>query len=110
VPEAVTEPRFTRGQKWAGWLSVGASIATIISLFLAFGGSSSSSVQPVAYPANVQANFLNACEANSQVTRCTCLLDFFQANVPLTRFEQDDALVNQGQTPPDVVSAENACP
>lgn len=114
VPEAVTEPRFTRGQKWATWLGAGASLATILSLFLAYGGSSSSSTQQppsqsTQYPAQIQANFLNSCEVNSTVVRCSCFLGFFESNISLARFEQDDALVTQGQTPADVVNAENAC-
>ncbi len=55
-------------------------------------------------------NFLNGCEMSASVAQCSCLLGFFEANVPLARFGQDDALAAQGQVTADLRDAENACP
>lgn len=109
VQEGVRQPRFSRRQKWAGGLSVAASIATILTLLLTLGGSSSSTQQPASYPVNVQSNFLNSCEQSATVAQCSCALSFFEASVPLGRFEQDELLVEQGQVPGDVTAAKFTC-
>ena len=109
------EPRFTRRQRFAAGLGTAASIATILTLLLTFGGSSTSS-QPSAptpqaqgYPASVQSDFLDTCETGSPVAQCTCFLNFYEANVPLARFEQDEAIARQGQFTADNADAQDAC-
>jgi hypothetical protein len=96
-----------------------ASIATILTLFITLGQSSSSSTTPpstpsttqAAFPANVDKNYLSSCEqsSNGNATFCQCTLNWFQTNVTLTQFLADEDELNNGQTPPDVTNAENAC-
>ena len=109
----------TRRAKISGALGVAASVATILGFFATAGGSSSPAAAPAAasspaasvpgYPQNVQDNYLNGCEVNAPVQSCQCTLDWFQANVSLARFEQDNAEAAQGQVPADLSSAIAAC-
>jgi hypothetical protein len=96
-----------------------ASIATILTLFLTLGQSSSSSTTPpaevsttqAAYPANVDQNYLSSCEqtSNGNVAYCQCTLNWFQDNVAYTQFLADEDMLSNGQTPADLTEAENAC-
>jgi hypothetical protein len=121
--------RGSRRKKLGGALGAAASVATILTLFLTIGqnnhtsggspggssggspgGSSGATTQPqAAYPVNIQTNWLNSCEVDSTVATCECGLTWFEQNVPLQRFEQDQAEFNQGTEPADLVSARQAC-
>ena len=117
--------RGSRRKKLGGALGAAASVATILTLFLTVGqnnhtsggspggssgGSSGGTTQTqAAYPVNIQTNWLNSCEVNSTVATCECGLTWFEQNVPLQRFEQDQAEFNQGTEPADLVSARQAC-
>jgi hypothetical protein len=121
--------RGSRRKKLGGALGAAASVATILTLFLTIGqnhsspgGSSggspggSSGGSPggttqtqAAYPVNIQTNWLNSCEVDSTVATCQCGLTWFEQNVPLQQFEQDQAEFNQGTEPTDLVEARQAC-
>lgn len=63
-----------------------------------------------AYPANVQANFLNSCEANGgDVSSCGCALNWFESHKSLTQFMADEDQVNSGAIPSDVTQAMGSC-
>jgi hypothetical protein len=116
-------PRMSGKKKWTigGALTGAASIATILTLLITAGQSSSSQSQQgngqsqgdspaaVAYPVNIQTNFLNACEENGTQAACQCSLSWFEQHVSLQQFEQDDAEAGQGVTPSDLTLAEEAC-
>ena len=62
------------------------------------------------YPANVQSNFLNACEATGgDVSTCGCALKWFESHRSLTQFMADDDQANNGGTPSDMIKASAAC-
>jgi hypothetical protein len=117
-------PRMSGKKKWTigGALTGAASIATILTLLITAGQSSSSSQgqqgngqsqgdspATATYPVNIQTNFLNACEENGTQAACQCSLSWFEQHVSLQQFEQDDAEADQGITPPDLTLAEEAC-
>lgn len=63
-----------------------------------------------AYPASVQSNFLNSCEANGgAVSTCGCALNWFESHASLTQFMADEDQVNSGGTPPDAEKAIASC-
>jgi hypothetical protein len=63
-----------------------------------------------AYPANVQTNFLNACEGNGgSVSTCGCTLSWFESHRSLTQFMADEDAIYAGSVPADVTTAEAAC-
>lgn len=112
----------SRRAKISGALGAAASVATIVSFLATAGGTASPASSPspspaaaatagpvFAYPQNVQDNYLNGCEASASTVACQCTLDWFQSNIPLARFEQDDTLASQGETPADLASAVAAC-
>ena len=127
----MSEPQAGRGsrrKKLGGALGAAASVATILTLFLtigqnhgssggssggpaggASGGSGGTTQTQAAYPVNIQTNWLNSCEVDSTVATCQCGLTWFEQNVPLQRFEQDQAEFNQGTEPADLVEARQAC-
>jgi hypothetical protein len=100
-------------------LGTAASTATILTLFLTLGQSGSSPAAPptqvpttpVAYPANVDQNYLSSCEqtSNGNVAYCQCTLNWFQNNVTYTQFLADEDILSNGQTPADLTQAENSC-
>jgi hypothetical protein len=100
-------------RKWTiGGVLAGTASAVTILTFLASGNSPgpSSSQASDSYPVNVQANFLNACEASAPVSACQCTLTWFEGNVTLAQFEQDEATLEQtGQQPADLRDAVAAC-
>ena len=49
------------------------------------------SVAPVGYPADVRANFLEACSSESPMATCECMLNEFEANVSFSDFEALEA-------------------
>lgn len=62
------------------------------------------------YPVNVQTNYLNACEQRASASACGCTLNWFEQNITLAQFEQDEAsLEATGQEPADLQSAVSAC-
>jgi hypothetical protein len=84
--------------------AVGAAVAGLVLLLPGCGGSSS------VYPANVQSNYLNACESGGgSVAKCGCTLDWFQKHISLTQFQADEDEVNNGSVPDDMKSAVRAC-
>ena len=106
--------------KYVAALSVAASIATILTLFLTLGqpspnnspgtnGGGNATTSSSSYPVNVQTNFLNSCEANGSAQACQCTLSWLESNVSLTQFEQDEATAEQGSIPADLTSAAQAC-
>ena len=44
------------------------------------------SVAPIGYPADVRANFLQACSSESPMSTCECMLDELEANVSFSDF------------------------
>lgn len=96
--------RMTSGQK-AGLVAVVAVIiAAAIAIPLALSSSSKS------YPANVQNNFLNACEANSSAGRCQCMLQWTENHISFAEFSRDDtAMRNGGSAPGWLVTAATSC-
>ncbi|HEX4705308.1 MAG TPA: hypothetical protein VH352_24485 [Pseudonocardiaceae bacterium] len=112
----------TRKQKvtFGTALGIAASIATILTLFLTLGqeqpqqsntprGGAGTVTPANVYPANVQANFLNSCEASGPQSVCECSLSWFQNHVGIQQFEQDETDVNQGFQPADVANVQAAC-
>jgi hypothetical protein len=88
---------------WPRVLRTAGPLLATVALLAACGGSHS-------YPANVQANFLNACEANGgDVSSCGCALKWFESHRSLTQFMADDDQANNGGTPPDMLKASAAC-
>ena len=80
---------------------LGMMAATAIALG-ACGGSS--------YPANVQANFLNACEGNATQAQCTCLLSKVEGGTSLQTFtDAENAIENGGGTPSWLTADAAAC-
>lgn len=72
-----------------------------------FGGGGGSS-----YPANAQANFLNACEQSSSATvaKCGCALSWIEDNVSLADFQAGESAVTAGSSTPDwLYKAGQAC-
>ena len=63
------------------------------------------------YPANVQRNFLNSCEANGSVPRCDCVLSYLEAHVSLNTFKAADAAIDAGDTnyPSWLLKAASSC-
>lgn len=64
---------------------------------------------PVNYPVQVQTNFLNSCKGDSPQSVCQCSLSWFEQNVPVGQFQQDEAAIEQGGRPSDMVGVEQAC-
>lgn len=64
---------------------------------------------PVNYPLQVQTNFLNGCKSGSPSSVCQCSLSWFEQNVPVAQFQQDEAAIAQGGRPADMVGVEQAC-
>ena len=64
---------------------------------------------PVNYPLGVQTNFLNSCKGDSPQSVCQCSLSWFEQNVPVAQFQQDEAAIQQGSRPADMVGVEQAC-
>jgi hypothetical protein len=81
-----------------------AAALTTVGFALAACGSSS-------YPANVQTNFLNACETNGSLAYCDCTLSQVEAHVSLGTFQTADAAINAGDTnyPSWLLDAATAC-
>jgi hypothetical protein len=118
-------PGRTRRQKvtFGTALGVAASIATILTLFLTLGQQPSQQQSTVPknadtgtaatpvniYPASVQTNFLNSCEANGSAWICQCSLSWFEQHVGINQFNQDEIEVDQGNVPADITSVEQAC-
>jgi hypothetical protein len=108
-----------------GLLSVGASLATILTLFLTLGQQSgstppanlststsqaSNSVQVSAtYPPSVQTSYLDACEADGTESGCNCTLTWLENNVPLQQYNADETQVADGVEPQDLKNALSAC-
>lgn len=80
-------------------------------LVLALGGCGGKSQPDVKYryPANVQGNFLKACEGGQRSTRCRCLLQALENRVPYDRFRTIDRDVARKSLPPEIVAAVRAC-
>ena len=113
------EPNGGRIRKFGAVLG-SLSVATIITLYLTVGQQQSPPQQPTTndngtttaaniYPANVQTDFINSCEANGSSQICECSLAWFKQHVPMPRFQQDEAAAEQGLMPADFVSVESAC-
>jgi hypothetical protein len=49
------------------------------------------SVAPTGYPADVRANFLQACSSESPMATCECMLNELEANVSFSDFEALEA-------------------
>lgn len=52
------------------------------------------------YPANYQANYLNACEAGSTVKLCGCSLSYIEAHVSLDKFQAAEQAITDGSDYP----------
>lgn len=67
----------------------GGGIAAGILLTQGGSGSSGPSAKPrYAYPANVTAQFLAACERHSQKSACECIMHAYQATMPYQVYNQ----------------------
>lgn len=77
-------------------LASAAAVAAAVLMLSGCGGSRH-------YPANVQANFLNSCEANGGgVHECGCVLSNIEKSVSLDKFAAaDDAIRNGSASEPD---------
>jgi hypothetical protein len=53
------------------------------------------------YPANVQSNFLNACEVSASVSVCDCALKNIEDQAPLSEFVQDERTFKRTGSLPD---------
>jgi hypothetical protein len=59
----------------------------VAALFVVAGCNASvASVAPIGYPADVRANFLQACSSESPLATCECMLDELEANVSFSDF------------------------
>lgn len=106
-----------------GLLSVGASLATILTLFLTLGQQSSSttptdtststSQASVGYSSAVQQSYMNSCEAVNGIDNalgCQCLLTWFENNISVQEFQTDLAQqADTGTVPEDATRANAAC-
>jgi hypothetical protein len=119
-PDNAGHKKKSTKKKWAAALSVAASVATILTLFITLGqqpqqnstpstGGGTTTTSSGAYPVNVESNFLNSCEANAPVQACQCTLSWFETHVSLSQFQQDEVALGQGSEPPDIVDATQAC-
>lgn len=73
------------------------------------GDTNNSVTTPVNYPLQVQTNFLNSCKGDSPQSVCQCSLSWFEQNVPVAQFQQDEVAIQQGGRPADMVGVEQAC-
>jgi hypothetical protein len=81
-----------------------AAIGAVALGVAACGGSGNS------YPANVQSNFLNACEMSASVSVCDCALKNIENQVPLAQFVQAERTLKQtGTLPEKLRSAALSC-
>jgi len=70
------------------------------------------SVAPIGYPADVRANFLQACSSESPLATCECMLNELEANVSFVDFAAleaagTDALLKDDRVIAAVVSCVN---
>jgi hypothetical protein len=70
-------------------------LALVVAAIAGCGGGGSDQ-----YPANVRANYLKSCEANSPAKVCDCTLKWIEKHVSLSRFEAGDKKVRQGGRAP----------
>ena len=90
---------------------IGAAVAVVvvaIGVFVYLNSGDSNDGKP--YPANIQTNFLNACEVQGSVSQCGCALQYIEARIPLAEFETAEADIKAGRSTPDwVYEAIAAC-
>lgn len=68
------------------------------------------SVAPIGYPADVRANFLQACSSESPLATCECMLDELEANVSFVDFAALEAAGTDALLKDDrVIAAVMAC-
>ena len=68
------------------------------------------SVAPIGYPADVRANFLQACLSESPLATCECMLDELEANVSFSDFAALEAAGTDALLKDDrVIAAVMAC-
>jgi hypothetical protein len=52
------------------------------------------------YPASVQRNFMDACEANGGATKkCECAIDKLQSELSFDDYKKEEAAITAGNTP-----------
>lgn len=73
-----------------------AAVAATIAVAIAGCGASSKAT----YPANVQTNFLNACEESGTVSTCDCSLSYIEGHVTLAKFQVANANIDSGGSLP----------
>jgi hypothetical protein len=119
-PEKPKKEGFLRRN--GGLLGVGASLATILTLFLTVGqqGSStpstnattSTSQVSTGYTPQIEENYMSSCEDgnSSRAEGCQCLLTWFENNISFVRFENDlSEQASTGVAPEDADNANAAC-
>jgi hypothetical protein len=68
------------------------------------------SLAPTGYPADVRANFLQACSSESPMATCECMLDELEANVSFVDFAALEAAGTDALLKDDrVIAAVMAC-
>ena len=107
-------PQPTSGQRrsnakvyWVTGLAV-AVVGVAIALLLVVNSQDSNNAHQ--YPANLQTNFLNACETGAPVAVCDCALKYIEQRVSLADFQIAEADIKKGGAPPQwLYDAIGAC-
>jgi hypothetical protein len=120
-PEKPKKEGFLRRN--GGLLGVGASLATILTLFLTLGQQGGSTTPPdtptstsqasTGYSQAVQQSYMSSCEAANGIgnaSGCQCLLTWFENNISVQEFQTDLAQqADTGTVPEDATRANAAC-